>query len=245
MPGKSKVKYIQSLGFKKFRDEVHAFVAEGPKVIRELLLEKVNVQELFATKEWIDGNKNLLTNVSITEITQQELERISFLTTPNQVLAIVKKPGDEVKINCKGKITLMLDTIQDPGNMGTIIRTADWFGVSQIICSHDCADIYNPKVVQASMGCIARVMVYYTELKDFLKQQEQIRIYAATLEGKDAGATKIHEGIIIIGNESRGIHPEILDMANVKINIRRIGKAESLNAAVAAGIILSHILNYE
>jgi TrmH family RNA methyltransferase len=240
MVGKTKVKYIQSLGQKKFRDEEHVFVAEGPKLVRELLLEKVDVQELFATGEWIDENKNSLNNVLVTEITQQELERISFLTTPNQVLAIIKKIGEGTKINCKDKITLMLDTIQDPGNMGTIIRTADWFGVSQIICSQDCADLYNPKVVQASMGSIARVIVYYTKLEEFLQQQEQIRIYAATLEGRDVRETKIPSGIIIIGNESRGIHPEILAMANVKINIRRIGKAESLNAAVATGIILSH-----
>jgi TrmH family RNA methyltransferase len=238
---KSKVKYIQSLGHKKFRDEEHSFIAEGPKVIRELLLEKVDVNELFATAQWIDENKKILTGVIVTEITQQELDRISFLVTPNQVLAIVKKSGTSAEINCAGKITLMLDTIQDPGNMGTIVRTADWFGVSQIICSRDCADIYNPKVVQASMGSIARVSVYYAELKEFLMQQQQVRIYATMLEGRDISETKIREGIIIIGNESRGIHPEILDMANVKINIRRIGKAESLNAAVAAGIVLSHI----
>ena len=241
MLAKSKVKYIQSLGHKKFRDEEYAFVAEGPKLLRELLLEKVEIKELFATREWIDENKKLLNNILVTEITQQELERISFLTTPNKVLAIVKKIDEETKIDCKDKITLMLDTIQDPGNMGTIIRTADWFGVLQIICSHDCADIYNPKVVQASMGSIARVNVYYSEPKEFLRQQ-QVRIYAAALEGKDVRQTKISEGIIIIGSESRGIHPEILAMANAKINIRRIGKAESLNAAVATGIILSHCL---
>jgi RNA methyltransferase, TrmH family len=240
MPGKSKVKYIQSLGHKKFRDEEHAFVAEGPKLVRELLLEKVSVQELFATREWIDENKNLLNNILVTETTQQELERISFLTTPNQVLAVVKKISEGARIDCKDKITLMLDTIQDPGNMGTIIRTADWFGVSQIICSPDCADIYNPKVVQASMGSIVRVKVYYTELKEFL-QRQQVRKYATTLEGKDVAHTKISEGIIIIGNESRGIHPEILAIANVKLNIRRMGKAESLNAAVATGIVLSHV----
>ena len=241
MLAKSKIKYIQSLFHKKFRDEEHAFVAEGPKLIRELLFEKVNVLELFATREWIDENKKMLNNVLATEITQQELEHISFLNTPNQVLAIVKKNEEDIKIDCKDKITLMLDTIQDPGNMGTIIRTADWFDVSQIICSQDCADKYNPKVVQASMGSVARVKVIYSGLKEFL-QQQQVRIYAATLEGKDVRQTKIPEGIIIIGNESRGIHPEILAIANVKINIRRFGKAESLNAAVATGIVLSHVI---
>ena len=242
MLAKSKVKYIQSLGHKKFRDEEHVFIAEGPKVVMELLQEKVNVEELFATREWIDENKNLVNKIIATEITQQELERISFLSTPNQVVAIVKKIDPGSKIDCKNKITLMLDTIQDPGNMGTIIRTADWFGISQIICSHDCADIYNPKVVQASMGSIARVNVYYTELNEFLQEQKQIRIYAATLEGKDVGQTKISEGIIIIGNEARGIHPEILAFANVKITIKRRGKSESLNAAVATGVILSHVV---
>ena len=241
MLAKSKFKYIQSLGHKKFRDEEQVFVAEGPKIINEFLQENVDIKELFATREWIDENKHFINKVSLTEITQQELERISFLTTPNKVFAIVNKKEEGIKIDLKNKITLMLDTIQDPGNMGTIIRTADWFGISQIICSQDCADIYNPKVVQASMGSVARVNVSYTSLKEFLEQSKDIRIYAATLEGKPVDQSRIPEGIIIIGNESKGIHPEILALANVKINVRRKGKAESLNAAVATGIILSHV----
>ena len=137
----------------------------------------------------------------------------------------------------------MLDTIRDPGNLGTIIRIADWFGISQIICSADCADMYNSKVVQATMGSIARVNVFYTDLPEWLKQGSDVRIYAAMLEGKDVTKmSTIKEGLIIIGNESMGIDKEVLQYSNEKISIPRKGNAESLNAAVATGIILSHLV---
>ncbi|MBL7745420.1 MAG: RNA methyltransferase, partial [Chitinophagaceae bacterium] len=143
----------------------------------------------------------------------------------------------------KGKISLVLDTLQDPGNLGTIIRIADWFGIEQIICSPDCADVYNPKVVQSTMGSIARVKVFYTDLAEWLPVQKDIRIYAAALEGKDiTNMNPLKEGLIIIGNESKGIEEEILALANERITIPKKGKAESLNAGVAAGIILSHLV---
>ena len=140
-------------------------------------------------------------------------------------------------------MTLVLDSIQDPGNLGTIIRIADWFGIKQVVCSPACADIYNPKVVQSTMGSIGRVDVFYTELLAWLAMKQDIRIYASALEGQDVSKMpKLKEGLIIIGNESKGIHPDILARANVKITIPRMGEAESLNAAVATGIILSHIV---
>src|SRR5690242_13691006 len=132
--------------------------------------------------------------------------------------------------------------IQDPGYFGTIIRIADWFGISQVICSEDCADMYNPKVVQATMGSVATVKVFYTELETWLTEQKDIRIYAAMLEGKDiTKMTVLKEGLIVIGNESRGISEKIIALANEKITVPKKGEAESLNAAVATGIILSHI----
>ncbi|HWC55155.1 MAG TPA: RNA methyltransferase [Chitinophagaceae bacterium] len=241
---KSKLKYIQSLGQKKPRDEAGVFIAEGPKLVKELLETAPDaIEEIFALKEWMDQNRELLTKNKVEEITEPELERISKLSTPNKVIAIIKKFDVGEKIVAKDKITLALDTIQDPGNLGTIIRTADWFGVEQIVCSHDCADVYNPKVVQATMGSIARVKVFYVDLEKWLSQQKDVRIYAAVLEGKDITTMKkINEGIILIGNESKGINDEILKLANVKITIPKKGKAESLNAAVAAGVLLGWLV---
>jgi len=243
MISKSQGKYIQSLGQKKHRDEYAVFIAEGPKLVRELLQQpNVVMEQVFAVEEWLNESKKLLTDVNVSEITEKELERISQLTTPNQVVAIVKKFEIEEPV-LKGKVSLVLDTIQDPGNLGTIIRTADWFGVDQIICSENCADVYNPKVVQATMGSIARVKVFYTDLASWLTEQKKIRIYATMLEGKDISKmSPLTEGLVMIGNESKGIGGELLQFANEKITIPQKGKAESLNAAVATGIILSHLI---
>ena len=237
---KNQVKYIQSLGQKKWRDAEQVFIAEGPKLVNELLMaENCKIVQVYALKEWIDASK---AKVEITEVTTDELQKISQLTTANQVLAIAKKiewVGGPV---VKQSISLVLDEIQDPGNMGTIIRLADWFDVKNIFCSMDCVDVYNAKVVQASMGSITRVRVEYTELSSWLKNNNEIRIYATTLNGRDiTKMEKITEGMIVIGNESKGISEEILKLSNVQITIPRRGKAESLNAAVATGIILSHL----
>lgn len=236
---KNQVKYIQSLGQKKWRDEEQVFVAEGPKLVNELLMaENCNVIHIYALEQWQADHK---TDVPVTEVSTGELEKISQLTTPNQVLAIVKKISWNEELQLTGNISLALDTIQDPGNMGTIIRLADWFGVKNIICSHNCADVYNPKVVQASMGSITRVRIEYTDLHSFFATNK-ILTYAAALNGRDiTKIEKLSEGIIIIGNESKGINEEILKLSDVQVTIPGKGKAESLNAAVATGIILSHL----
>jgi RNA methyltransferase, TrmH family len=240
---KSKLKYIQTLGQKKFRQEERIFIAEGPKIVAELLqARKQAVKEIYAVKEWIEENTELLKQVNCTEITGQELERISQLSTPNKVLALVQQFEEPGGIITKDRITLVLDAVQDPGNLGTIIRIADWFGITQIVCSEDSADVYNPKVVQATMGSIARVNVAYMDLEEWLAAQEGISIYAAMLGGMDITEMKrISEGIIIIGNESKGISQGLLNMADTKITIPKKGNAESLNAAIATGIILSHL----
>ena len=242
MVSRSQLKYIQSLGQKKYRDEEGVFVAEGPKLVKELIESHVELTQVYALNEWIEENKDLLKSVNVTAINETELERTSQLKTPNKVIAIVKKfEVNEPRIT--ERISLVLDTIRDPGNLGTIIRIADWFGISQIICSTDCADMYNSKVVQATMGSIARVNVFYTDLPAWLKQRSDVRIYAAMLEGKDVTKmSTIKEGLIIIGNESTGIDKEVLQYSNEKISIPRKGSAESLNAAVATGIILSHLV---
>jgi TrmH family RNA methyltransferase len=238
---KNQVKYIQSLGQKNCRDADHVFIAEGPKIVNELLMaENCNVIQIYALKDWINNTK---TNAELTEVSQDELKKISQLTTPNQVLAIAKMLNWDSDPVIKGSISLALDTIQDPGNMGTIIRLADWFGIKNIFCSLECVDVYNPKVVQASMGSITRVRIIYADLSTFLKENNDLRIYATVLNGRDiTKMEKISEGIILMGNESRGISEEILNLANVQITIPGKGKAESLNAAVATGIILSHLV---
>jgi len=145
-----------------------------------------------------------------------------------------------VPVDIKQKLTLVLDNIQDPGNMGTIIRTADWFGVDNIICSHACADKYNPKVVQSTMGSLSRVNVYYTDLGEWLQKNTSIKIYATALDGNNISTVNnIKEAIIIIGNEGKGISEPVMQLVNEKITIPKIGEAESLNAAVATGIILA------
>ncbi|MDQ2718544.1 MAG: RNA methyltransferase [Bacteroidota bacterium] len=242
------VKYIQSLSHKKFRDEEGCFIAEGPKIVSEFLgSEKFICKIICAEKDWLFENKILLINISpenIFEIDEHWIERISLLKTPNKVLAVFNKPGFSNEIILQNKISLMLDDIQDPGNLGTIIRNADWFGIENIICSGNCVDCYNPKVVQSTMGSLLRVNVLYNDLISFIKKNNSINIYAAALSGISVYEIgKINEGIILIGNESKGIHEDILKVAGNRITIPRFGHAESLNAAVASGIILAEIRN--
>jgi len=243
MLSKSRLKYIQTLGQKKFRLQESCFIAEGPKLVAELLLAKRSaVLEIFALEEWITQHQSLVANTACSLISEQELEKISQLSTPNQVLALVKQFEYAEPAPAEG-LVLALDNIQDPGNLGTIIRIADWFGLPKIICSEDTAELYNPKVVQSTMGSIARVAVTYTRLEEWLAAQRHMKIYAAVLEGRDIRKMEpLANGILLIGNESKGISPELLALANQKITIPQKGKAESLNAAVAAGIILSHLV---
>jgi RNA methyltransferase, TrmH family len=239
---KSKVKYINSLGDKKLRDADKVFIAEGSKIINELLGEKLMVpKEIFALKEWIQQNENPA--LPVIEIDDIMLGRLSFLSTPNQVVGLFSIP-EHPPVSLKNKVSIIADGIQDPGNLGTIVRCADWFGVQQVICSKDSADIYNPKAVQSTMGSIARVKVYYEDLHALLvKNKNQIKVYAATLNGIDIKKIKpLSEGVLLIGNESKGITNSLLSLVDEKITIIRRGKAESLNAAVATGIILSHLL---
>ena len=247
MLSKKIVKYIQSLSHKKFRDEEGVFVAEGPKVVSEFLsAEIIECKIICAEKEWLFENQILLKNINpanIFETDEHWLKSISLLKTPNKVVAVFTKKPTVENQNHHGKISLMLDDLQDPGNMGTIIRIADWFGVENIICSEHSVDRYNPKVVQSTMGSLLRVNVIYTDLKIFMKKNKQIAFYAASLSGVSVfKLPKITEGIFLIGNESKGLGEEILKSASQKITIPKAGHAESLNAAVAAGIILSQVV---
>ena len=241
---KSQVKYIQSLGQKRQRDEDGVFIAEGPRLVGDLLAAvPAQFVELYASPSWLSDHSALIAGIKFHEVDDTELERLSQLTTPNQVVAIIRKFVQPAAIDIKERIVLALDTIQDPGNLGTIIRIADWFGINQVVCSHECADMYNPKVVQATMGSIARVKMIYTGLDEWLTSGEELNIFATALEGTDIKKVgRINEGVIVIGNEAKGISPGILALSHQKITIPRKGQAESLNAAVATGIILSHVV---
>ncbi len=243
MLSKPMVKYIQSLQHKKFRDEFNAFVAEGPKVVNELLAEGSFVcKKVLALDNWInslDADTKAVIAGQLEEVSLQELEKISGLATPNQVLALFEKKQSLDVFEVAGKITLVLEDIQDPGNLGTMIRTADWFGVQNIICSKQTADAYNSKVVQSTMASLGRVNVLYTDLLPWLAKQTKVQKYAATLQGDSVHATPLTtEAILLIGNESKGISAELLDVVDYQIMIPKWGAAESLNAAVATGILL-------
>jgi TrmH family RNA methyltransferase len=247
MLSKKIVKYIQSLSHKKFRDEEGVFIAEGPKIVSEFLLsENTRCTLLCADKEWLSENDFLLKTMlpdSIFETEQQWLQSISLLKTSNKVVGVftMKPPVDTPDLS--GKISLMLDYIQDPGNMGTIIRVADWFGIENIICSENCVDCYNPKVVQSTMGSLMRVNIIYTGLICFIKENKNINLYSTALSGTSIfKLPRINEGIILVGNEAHGVHESLLEFSYLKITIPRYGLAESLNAGVASGIILSQIV---
>lgn len=238
MLSKNELKYIQSLCQKKQRQEERLFLVEGAKLVEELLHTSLSIRKLYALPVWAEKYQHL---PQVTVITEEELARISNLQTPNQVLAVVEQPALRAEPVLANQLTLVLDTIQDPGNLGTIVRIADWFGIHQIVASMDTVELYNPKVIQSTMGSYARVQVWYRPLVDFLSAVT-LPVYGALLNGQNMyQAAPVKEGILLIGNESKGIHAELLPFVTHPISIPRIGGAESLNAAVATGIIVSHL----
>jgi len=251
---KSQVKYIQSLAHKKFRDTEGVFVVEGPKIVEELLRAgNLPPKQVYALPEWagslpmalrkmlVEGTTDRPGAGVLTPVSATELERLSSLSTPNQVVAVFGKPLFPRPTFDKG-VHLVLDGIQDPGNLGTIVRLADWFGIATVLCSPDSADVFNPKAVQSTMGSISRVQVIYEEPGPVVGRSG-LPVYAALLAGEGLyGIGRIDSGWIAIGNESKGLRPELQQMATHRITIPRIGQAESLNAAVATGIILSHLV---
>jgi RNA methyltransferase, TrmH family len=236
MLNRNEVKYIQSLYHKKNRNKEEVFIAEGVKIVPELIAAGFGIQKIYGVKDWMDAN----TNIShVVEVNEDELRKISNLETPNKVLAVLCKKNIPQEPDLKNKISLVLDGIRDPGNLGTIIRIADWFGIENIIASDDTADLYNPKVIQSTMGSIARVNIFYTDLKNFF-QSNKIVVMGAMLHGENIASIKeISECLLVIGNESKGIGTDIEKYIQESITIPKTGHAESLNAAVATGIILS------
>lgn len=234
MISKNQIKFVKQLEQKKYRQREGAFVAEGPKVVGDLLMAKYSPIHLFATEEWATANNKQDCLI----VTPDELRKLSFLQHPQQVLAVFRMPSYS-KLQTSS-LTLALDGIQDPGNLGTIIRIADWFGINTIVCSEDTADAWNPKVVQATMGSIARVNMIYTNLEEYLSHTT-LPVCGTLLDGDNIYTQELpHEGIIVMGNEGNGISPAIRQMVTHRLLIPQFRPgAESLNVAIATAITCS------
>lgn len=232
----SQKKIATSLKQKKFRNSHNSFVVEGVKMVDELLESNYEVELIFATQSFIKTHPLL----DVIDVSEKELASISSLKTANQVLAIVKKKQGIAPFDFS-QLTIALDNIQDPGNMGTIIRLADWFGISTIVCSEGCVDVFNPKVIQATMGSFFRVNVIYTDLPIFFTKNKELTVFGALLDGENIYSKKVstNNSVLLIGNESKGISDDLQSFVNEKITIPKLGNAESLNAATAAAILCS------
>ena len=246
MISKNQIKYVHQLEQKKFRRSEHLFVAEGTKVVGDLL-DHFRPHSLYATAEWFANNSSAISShaSSIYEVTDDELRRLSFQQHPQQVLAlfpIPENPTDaSVLLQDPKGLFLALDGIQDPGNLGTIIRIADWFGITTIFCSDDTADAWNPKVVQATMGSIARVNIIYINLQQFIDTlPPDYPVYGTLLDGDNIYTQPLSShGLIVMGNEGNGISHEIRRRINNRLLIpsyRSDDTAESLNVAIATAI---------
>lgn len=232
MISKNQIKNITRLKQKKYRQQEGLFIAEGRKVIEEFLNSTFKLVDLFTT-ETFDVDQEVI-------ITENDLKKISCLTTPNKALAIFKIP-EGLDLQSDGLI-LALDSVRDPGNLGTIIRLCDWFGVDQLVCSQETVDCYNPKVVQATMGSLTRVAIHYVDLESYL-QKIDLPVFGAFMEGKDVYKSKMPKaGVLVLGNEANGISKAIEVCVTDKISIPRFGAlqaTESLNVATAGAILLS------
>ena len=241
---KAQNKYIRSLTQQKFRNEYKVFIAEGEKIALEWLHADARIEMIIATQEWVNEHNSAIakhTEAGLHVVRDSDLATLSALYTPNHVILIIPMP-EKKNIPLLKEWYLALDEIQDPGNMGTIIRIADWFGIRHIVCSPGCVDVYNPKVVQSAMGGHLRVSLYESELVPFLSSATLPK-YAATLDGDSIYNVKRSDcGVLIIGNESRGVSDKVKLLATQNITIPRRGGAESLNAGVSTGILCALLL---
>ena len=239
---KNTIKQIASLRLPKSRKEQGLFVVEGRKMVEELLHSDFETTGLFATETFIDAYPSFTEAETVTEV---QMEQMSGQDTPPGILAVVRIP-EQGNIKTKSPYVLALDGIANPGNMGTLIRTAEWFGIQDVVCSNDCVELWNPKTVQATMGSLFRMKVWKTDLPVFLQKgkDEGKAVYGALLNGEDLFQMPTKpEGVIVIGSESHGIRPEVLPYITHPVTIPRVGGSatESLNAAVAGGIIIAEM----
>jgi TrmH family RNA methyltransferase len=239
MLSKAQNKYIRSLTLQKYRKEYKVFTAEGEKIAGEWLKTDVKIHMIVALQEWAEQNQHwikLHTEAALHIVKETELAALSALQTPNKVILVVPFP-DQPLLLPDNEWVIALDDIRDPGNMGTIIRTADWFGIKHIVCSHNCVDVYNPKVIQSAMGGHLRVQIHEADLEGYLSRCA-LPVLIATLDGENVyKVPRQPAAVLVIGNESKGVSANIGKLATHKVTIPRIGQAESLNASVSAGIL--------
>ncbi|MDR1345987.1 MAG: RNA methyltransferase [Bacteroidales bacterium] len=241
---KNKIQEIRKLHQKKFREELKLFLVEGTKSVSDLLASGLHVREILATESWVTRHSALCGKADITILSRAEMDRISMLTAPQEVIAVVATPHFEVTDINPAQPLLVLDDIRDPGNLGTILRTADWFGVLQVLCSASTVEVTSPKVIQATMGSFTRVKVIYSDLSQYLDSiAGNRRILGTFMSGSHIGDIRFCAGdILIIGNETNGISPEIAmrvtDRVHIPATCHTVSHAESLNASVAAGIAM-------
>jgi TrmH family RNA methyltransferase len=249
MLSKNRLKYVRSLEMKKYRKAEGVFVAEGHKLVGDLL-DVFECKYLAATSEWLSANaawvdRQRRSGVEVDEVTDEELKRASFQETPQQVLAVFKQLTYEVDVNevARKQLCLVLDDVQNPGNLGTIVRLADWFGIEHIFCSKGCADIYNPKTVQATMGGIARVQVHEADLPELLSRLDKdIPVYGTFLDGENMYGKELeNRGLIVMGNEGKGVSKEVAAFVTERLYIPNYPEgretSESLNVAIATAIV--------
>lgn len=247
MLSKQVTKIVQNLEKKKFREKYNLFKVEGEKLVGELLLSGLKIHTLLATPEWIEQQHKVLSDVRVTEVSKKEISTISDFQSLPDVIALAEIPAYTFNPKEVGdNLTIALNGIQDPGNLGTILRVADWFGIRHILCDRECAGVYNPKCVQASMGAIFRVKTFYVDLPLMLKElkNENFPVFGTFLDGENIyHAPLCRKGLIVMGNEGKGISEEIARLTDFKLTIPSFAtgeeKTESLNVGVATGIILS------
>lgn len=229
------IKYVQSLRIKKFRQKYHHFVVEGDKAVRELLLSGWEIEEWFYTNDF----KGITNSEKGSLVSAKEMERLSHHKTPQNALAVVRIPEWEQAFPERG-LHVFLDGIRDPGNLGTILRVADWYGLKEVWCSDDTVDLFNPKSIDASMGSFLRVKLIVTDSSRFFSATP-LPVYAAVMDGDNVHEKELaSDAVLVIGNEGQGIRPEVLGFATEQISIPRYGSAESLNAGIAAAILLDN-----
>lgn len=239
MLSKAKIKLIRSLQIKKYRQQEQLFVVEGAKSVAELLKSDFHIELIAGTAEYLSTIE--APSGMLAEVTKSDLESMGLFQSNESALAVARMRPNLSFVPSQGEFILALDDVRDPGNLGTIIRTADWFGISRVVASTETADLYNAKVISATMGSFTRVRIYYTDLVSYLPTTKT-KLYGAFLEGSDVHTTDFRGGgVIVIGNEARGISPEVSELVTNRITIPRYGHAESLNAAIATAVICDNI----
>nr|WP_288812647.1 RNA methyltransferase [uncultured Sphingobacterium sp.] len=244
MLSKAQISLITSLQNKKYRKQHGLFIVEGIKSVQEFISSSYQVESIFYTDDANTKVGKISHNIKSHQLTETEFQKISTLKSPQGILALIKLPEQQqIKVNdLRNCFNLVLDDVQDPGNLGTIIRTAEWFGIKHIICSIGTVDAYNPKVVQATMGSLSRIQIYYVDLHEFISSTD-LPVYGALLNGQSIYQTEwSKEGLIVMGNEGNGISSEVITLIDQAVTIPRIGQAESLNVAVATTIFCSEIV---